>query len=251
MVALVHFARPRRPLEALRAIVSHAAARQPEDENHTGKGRLTHIMVNDVRRAYFYAPAQRDLYTELPAGDRLVHRGLLGKLRLSLYGTGDAASNWQDVLIEHLVPNGFVRGTGYPCCYHHSGRSLWTMVHGDDYVTSGYDTDLRWLQGKFEGAYELKTQHIGPCASGFSEGNVLNRVIRWGNGVLQLEADPRHAGLIVEQLGLDSSKGLSSLGVNDDDKPEAGDEELLFDYSSQACTTFSVPRMAHSNWYQR
>ena len=76
------------PLEALRMILSHVA---------TGAGSsLRQIMINDVRRAYFYAAATRDLYIELPAEDGLATADQLGKLKLNLYGTRDAASNWQE-----------------------------------------------------------------------------------------------------------------------------------------------------------
>ena len=49
------------PLEALRLIVSYAAT-QPSD----GERRI--IMINDIRRAYFYATCkiQRDVHMELP-----------------------------------------------------------------------------------------------------------------------------------------------------------------------------------------
>ena len=51
------------PLEALRAIVSQAATR-------TNNGKLQELMVNGISRAYFYAPAKRSLFIDLPAEDR-------------------------------------------------------------------------------------------------------------------------------------------------------------------------------------
>ena len=41
------------PLEALRAVLSYAAAHNKDDEKHSRKGRLNHVMINDVRRAFF------------------------------------------------------------------------------------------------------------------------------------------------------------------------------------------------------
>ena len=75
---------PRHPLEALRLIISHAAT-IPDD------GPKRTIMINDVRRAYLYAKIQRDVYIELPEEDDKRGPGMLGKLRLCLYGTRDAA----------------------------------------------------------------------------------------------------------------------------------------------------------------
>ena len=72
------------PLEALRIVLSYAATQ-------SGEGPRRMLMVNDVRRAYFYAKIKRDVYIELPKEDKDHDSGLLGKLRLCLYGTRDAA----------------------------------------------------------------------------------------------------------------------------------------------------------------
>ena len=52
------------------------------------------IMINDVRCAYFYAKLQLDVYIELAKEYPDHGKGLLGKLKLSLYGTRDAAKGW-------------------------------------------------------------------------------------------------------------------------------------------------------------
>ena len=45
------------------------------------------VMINDVRRAYFYAPATRDVFIEIPDEDPDNDSSMVGKLNLSLYGT--------------------------------------------------------------------------------------------------------------------------------------------------------------------
>ena len=117
-------------------------------------------MVNDVKRAYFFAPAKRPVYVELPPEDW--EPGKCGRLCKSMYGTRDAAANWQDTLMTRLEDNGLQRGAGYPCVFFHPGRSLWTMAHGDDYVSAGRRNDLQWPEGILKAAYEIQTQHIGP-----------------------------------------------------------------------------------------
>ena len=78
------------PLEALRIIISHAAT-IPE----SGPERV--IMINDV-------------FMELPKEDPKYGTGLLGKLKLCLYGTRDAAKGWQETLSAHIVSIGFTSG---------------------------------------------------------------------------------------------------------------------------------------------
>ena len=72
------------PLEALKLLVSSCATEQACE---------THLMLSDVKRAYFHAPAVRELYVELPDEDPGKAQGLVGKPKLSLYGTRDAAAN--------------------------------------------------------------------------------------------------------------------------------------------------------------
>ena len=159
------------PLEALRMIVSEAATVTGEVENRE-------IMVNDVRRAYFYAKIERDVYIELPPEDPEYGTGKVGKLKLCLYGTRDAAKGWQETLSAHLVSLGFTRGVGHPSVFHHQERGLKTLVHGDDYVTSGMSSNLAWFKGELEKAYEIKTQRLGIGKHLKAEGKVLNRILR-------------------------------------------------------------------------
>ena len=168
-------------------------------------------------RAYFYAPARRDLYIELPAEDGLGSRSRLGEINQPLYGTRDAATNWQEVLAEHFVSLGFVRGNAHPCIFTHPDRCILTMVHGDDYLSAGEVDQLAWLEGKLKDTYEIKTQKILPFSS-CTEGNIFNRIVRWSEKGWEIEADQRHSELIVEQLELQDATPLSTPGCDDDGK---------------------------------
>ena len=126
------------PLEALRLVLSKAATVIEGEE-------MNEIMINDVSRAYFYARSTRCMYIEIPPEDLKAHPDYLGRLRLCLYGTRDAALNWQKTLAEHLVENGFVRGVGHPSVFHHPKRKIWTLVHGDDYCSAGSTKSIKEL----------------------------------------------------------------------------------------------------------
>ena len=52
----------------------------------------------DVRRAYFHAPCKRDVYIVLPEED--AENGMCGKLEMSMYGTRDAAQNWEETYLN-------------------------------------------------------------------------------------------------------------------------------------------------------
>ena len=104
----------------------------------------------DGKRAYFYAPACRPVYIEIPIedyedGDEM----MVGKLNLSLYGTRDAAQNWAREYTDLLVSNGFEVGAASPCDFYHPDRELCRTVHGDDLTIVGPVDSLEWLKSAF------------------------------------------------------------------------------------------------------
>ena len=135
-------------------------------------------MIKDVRQAYFCTEATRDIFIELPEEDEAYGKGdLAGKLKLCLYGTRDAALNWQQTLSEHLLENGFKRYIGFPSVFHHPVRDVWTSVHGDEYCCSGNESALLWLGGVLSKKYELKIQKVGPLPGMSLEGQILKRLV--------------------------------------------------------------------------
>ena len=75
------------------------------------------IMVNDVARAFFEAPAIRDVCIEIPKADLTeadIRHDKVGHLKMSLSGTRDAAMNWQEEVANDMVKIGFVRGKYNP-----------------------------------------------------------------------------------------------------------------------------------------
>ena len=104
------------------------------------------------------------------------------------------------------------------------------MVHGDDYVSVGDEASMTWPEQELAKAYEMLTQILGMGKDCQQEGKVLNRIIGCTDVGWELEADPRHAELVVEQLGI-VDKGVSTLGVSgseeedeDDDVPSVGED---------------------------
>ena len=82
------------PLEAFRYLL-HEAATVRSSEARGSKV----LMINDVARAFFEAPATRNICVEIPKEDRTeadVRHDKVGHLRMSLYGTRDASMNWQE-----------------------------------------------------------------------------------------------------------------------------------------------------------
>ena len=210
------------PLEALRAILSQAATLR-----RGGEPRC--IMVNDIKRAYFYARARRPVFIIIPEEDREEgDENMVGELNLSMYGTRDAAQNWQETFAAHLVGLGFTQGVSNPCLFYHRAKDIKTMVHGDDYVSAASQKELEWLRGELDKKFETKSTIIGPKEGQGKEVKVLNRVIRMTEKGVEHEADQRHAEIIVENMGMKDSKGVATPGTRDDSEQdeEENEEEL-------------------------
>ena len=93
------------------------------------------IMVSDVARAFFEAPAIRNVCIEMPKEDTTeadVRHDKVGHLRMSLYGTRDAPMDWREEVATYI---GIVRGRYNPCLYHHKTKNLNTFLHGDVFAT--------------------------------------------------------------------------------------------------------------------
>ena len=194
------------PLEALKLVLSDAATRR------AGRGRRA-IMINDVARAFFEAPVKRDICIELPEEDWVEEDGdqdLVGILERSLYGTRDAAANFQEEVKRFMLHQGFKQGKYNVCTFWHPVKDLKTMVHGDDFVTVGGVEEMEWLRLAMEERFQIKTQVIGHRES--REGKVLNRVIRATEEGWEYEADQRHGEVIIRAMNLQDAKGVTSPG---------------------------------------
>ena len=136
-------------------------------------------MLSDVKRAYFHAAAVRYLYVEIPQEDPDWSPDVVGRLKLALYGTRDAAKLWQECVATHLTSIGFQRGKSNPCVYYHAKRSLRVLVHGDDYASVGRLANLRWLQAELEKAFDTKTVIAGHSreADVVTGAKILNRIV--------------------------------------------------------------------------
>ena len=102
------------PLEALRVLVSEASTLEEQEDKV--------IEIDDMSRAFFEAVAVRNVCVELPDEDLTDEersQDLVGHLRMSLYGTRDAATNWQEEVSKHMTEQGFKRGRYNPCLYWH------------------------------------------------------------------------------------------------------------------------------------
>ena len=144
-----------------------------------------------------------------------------------MYGTRLAADGWQEECSTLLVGLGFRQGDACPNVFRHAKKKIVTSVHGDDFTSSGPKPSLDWLESTIQEHYELdRGPRLGPGPEDAKEGRVLNRVIRWGDGCIEYEADPRQIERLVAECGLEGAKAVATPGVKPTFRKLEEDTEL-------------------------
>ena len=143
------------PLEAKKSLFSMAMTQFARGHAPGMRGTQKLLFI-DVRRAYFYAPARRPVYVTLPDED--AEEGMCGRLNRSMYGTRDAAVNWEDKYSSHLESMGFIKGKSSPCTFFHPHKGVRCVVHGDNFTFLGNEDELRWCTQMMKDEYEVKVR---------------------------------------------------------------------------------------------
>ena len=66
-------------------------------------------------------------------------KSMVGKLARCMYGTRDAAQNWEREYESAFLKLGFKQGKSSPCLFYHEAKDLRVVVHGDDFTFIGED----------------------------------------------------------------------------------------------------------------
>ena len=132
-----------------------------------------------------------------------------------MYGTRDAASNWESAYTEFMIESGFTVGSVTPCLFWHPNKQLIVEVHGDDFTNIGSEDDLYWFKLSIKKTLEFKHKaRLGPDINDDKSVIILNRIIRWEDNVgINYEADQRRADILIETMKLQSANIVSTPGI--------------------------------------
>ena len=155
---------------------------------------------------------------------------MCGKLVKSMYGTRDAAQNWEEEYTGFMEEIGFDKGLGSPCVFYHDDRKLRAVIHGDDFTISGKENQLNWFKENINNKFEVKFKaRLGPEENDDKSVRVLNRVVEWNERGISYEPDQRHAEIIVRELtDINGMQRLSTPGrrTKREELREDDEEEL-------------------------
>ena len=123
---------------------------------------------------------------------------MCGRLRKALYGTRDAAQNWEYAYVDFLIEQGVASGLATPCIFY-KVRDLRIVGNGDDFAVLGSNSQLDWFRQCISHRFEVKFRgRSGPSPGNQGSIRIVNRVVQWTNDGISYEADQRHAEIIVQ-----------------------------------------------------
>ena len=131
--------------------------------------------------------------------------GKCARLKFTLYGMRVAARNWEKAYSSTMRKCGFIQGKANATSFYHPKRGIRVVVHGDDFIASGTEENLKWLEARLVEVYPLKMRGIlGPDPWDSKEGIILNRTTRFeSDGSFEFEVDSEHVPKMLKALGMD------------------------------------------------
>ena len=144
------------PLEAKKMLLSRAATRRRD-------GRIRKSCLSMQKKVHLNPKCEGDVYIELPE-EANCPPGMCGKLNFWLYGFRPAAAAWEKLYSEELEGAGFIRGTSCGVVFHHPGRDISYVVHGDAFTLVGTEEYFASIRDLMTSWFEIKVRAIlGPA----------------------------------------------------------------------------------------
>jgi hypothetical protein len=135
-----------------------------------------------------------------------------------MYGTRDAALNWEETYCEFMIKSGFTRGRCNPCLFKNVNLGMMAVIHGDDFTLAGCDKSLDKFRSMIKERFEVQFRaRLGPDKDDDKMIRVLNRIITWERDRITYEADPRHVEITIDQLGLKEAKPVNTPATKTED----------------------------------
>ena len=221
-------------LPAMRFLVSRTVS------SRGGRRSRYRLMAMDVKTAFLYGRATRDLFIELPSSDPASKdANKIGRLIKSLYGTRDAPQRWAAECAGTLEKLGFVESRVVPSVFVHVERDTLLTLHVDDFLVSAEEDQLVWLRDSLKQHYELKAQIIGPEDHLGKSVEYLQRTIKWEDDGVTVESDQRHVKELVRTMGMETCKVVNTPLTAQDMKDEPTEKpELEASLNAQATRRF-------------
>lgn len=157
----------------------------------------------DVKTAYLHTPIDCEVYIDQPEGfeeQSETNQHLVCKLNKSLYGLKQSGRNWNKLLHNHLVENGFEQNAANNCVYkkQSDGERVILIIWVDDLLIAASSNDLiRDVKGIL--AKRFNTKDFGELR------HFLGVVFKQRTGEIRM-SQKRHIEKVLERFGMSECK---------------------------------------------
>ena len=201
------------PLESLRYVLHWV---QTCRRRYGRKLDIT-LLVLDVSPAHFRPPAVREPHITLPEEDATP--AMVGQLLRTLYGTRDAAHEWDAFAKKNIAAVEYHVGLSSPCIYVTNTEPSLGWRHGDDILFAGEEKVVDEIFDKLKCEMVLtKRANLEFAENDDKHCTILHRLIDFkmnenGHTILCAQ-DPGHVELLLEHVELDGTnvKGVGTPG---------------------------------------
>ena len=185
-------------------LLSEYASKKFQNGKHLPIARLV------ITKAYFHGRPKRDLCVFLP-GELGLPSSTIGSLQRCMYGTRDTGSICEDTYASAIKRIGFKRGRASPCCFFDPVSQIRLVVHGDDFTAVGTRKALDKYEKQLQAIFDLIIRgRLSHELGTQKEIRLLNQIITINKDGVYYVADPRHAELMIQTLGLHGANSLST-----------------------------------------
>ena len=88
------------------------------------------------------------------------------------------------------------------------------VVHRDDFTFLGDHIALDWCTTVMQEEYDIKNNgNLGPDKHDQRPIAILNRCVEWRSEGIYYEPDPRHAEIIIDEIGFQNSSSAVAPGI--------------------------------------
>ena len=129
----------------------------------------------------------------------------------TMYGTPGASHVWQADYTDLFAKHGFQQGKAWASTFTHSGKEIKLLVHGNDFLVLADKEGQDYMTEVLGTRCEFRCDGMIGKESG-NHLTILNRIVCYkeDTGYVTFEVDPRHAEMIIRQLGLEGAKSVST-----------------------------------------
>ena len=118
--------------------------------------------------------------------------------------------------------------------FFHADEGISVVVHGDDFTFLGDDAALDWCTMAMQEEYDVKVRgRLGPDKHDQKSITMLNRCLQWRADGLYYEPDPRHAEIIIEEMGVQKCSPVVTPGTKMSLLPEEDDPLLKPEHATK------------------